>query len=56
MNEYGQYAGDDIAIFVDILVADNDTWSPKKFIHVQHQIIVTPAENKAEPFPDLGHT
>ena len=48
--------GGDIAIFVDLLVADNDTRSPKKFIQNQHQIIGTPAENKAEQFPDLGHT
>ena len=43
-------------IFVDILVADNDTMSSKKFIQSQHQIIGTPADKKAEQFPDLGHT
>ena len=48
--------GDDIVIFVDILVSDNDTMSTKKFIHIQHQIIRTPLDNNAEHFPDLGHT
>ena len=47
--------GDDIAIFVDVLVADNDTRSPKKFIQSQHQIIGKPANNKAEHFAELGH-
>ena len=56
LNEDDQYVGDDIAIFVDILVADNDTRSPNKFIQSQHQIIGTPANNKAEQFTDLSHT
>ena len=56
MNEDDQYVGNDIAIFVDILVADNNTRYQKKFIQIQHQIIVTPAENKLEHFPYLGHT
>ena len=56
LNEDDQYVGDDIAIFVDILVADNDTRYPKKFIQSQHQIIGTPADNKVEHFPYLGNT
>ena len=56
MNEYDQYVGDDVEIFLDISVSDNDTRSPKKFIQTQHQIIRIPADNKAEHFPDLGHT
>ena len=56
LNEYDQYVGDDIAIFVDILVVDNNTRSPNKFIQVQHQIIGIIADNKVEHFPDLGHT
>ena len=56
LNKDDQYLGDDIAIFVDILVADNDTRSQKKFIQSQHKIIGTPADNKADYFPDLGHT
>ena len=56
MNEDDQYWGDEIAIFIDVLVADNDTRSQKKFIQSQHKIIGTPADNKAEHFPDLGHT
>ena len=56
MNEDDQYVGDEIPIFVDVLVADNYTRYPKKFIQSQHQIIGTPADNKAEHFPDLGHT
>ena len=56
MNGDDQYVGDEIAIFVDILVAENDTRSPKKFIQIQHQFIWTPADNKSEHFPDLGHT
>ena len=55
LNEYDQYVGDDIAIFKDVLVADNDTRSPKKFMVIQHKIIGTPTDNKAEHFPDLGH-
>ena len=55
MNEDDQYVGGWHCIFLDILVADNDTRSPKKFIQSQHLIIVTPADNKAEHFPDLGH-
>ena len=56
LNEDDQYLGDNIATFVDILVADNDTSSPKKFIQSQHQVIGKPADNKEETFPDLGHT
>ena len=48
--------GGDIAIFVDILVADNYTRSPKKFIQSRHQIIGTSADNKEEHFPEVGHT
>ena len=47
LNEDDQYVGDAIAIFIDVLVANNDTRSPKKLIESQHQIIGTPAENKA---------
>ena len=43
LNEEYQYVGDDISIFVDILFAEKDTRSPKKFIHIQHQIIWTTA-------------
>ena len=39
LNEDDQYAGDDVAISVDILVSDNDPMSPKKFIQSQHEII-----------------
>ena len=56
MNEDYQYVGDKIANFVYVLVADNDTRSPKKFIQSQHQTIGTPADKKAEHFTDLGHT
>ena len=56
MNEKDQYVGDDFAIFVHVLVAENDTRSPKKLNQSQHEFIVTPADNKAEHFPDLGHT
>ena len=56
LNEDDQYVGDEIAIFVNILVADNDTRSPKKFIQSQHQTIFTPADNKTEHFSDLGRT
>ena len=56
LNEDDQYVGNDIAIFVDILAADNNTRSPKKFIHSQHQIIETPADNKAGNFPEFGYT
>ena len=51
LNEYGQYVGDYIVIFVDILVADNDTWYPKKIIQSQNQIIGSPADNNKEQFP-----
>ena len=43
LNEDDRYVGDNIAIFVDILVANNNKRSPKKFIQSQHQIIGTPA-------------
>ena len=48
--------GDDVAIFLDISVAGNDTWYPNKFIQSQLLTIGKPADNKAEHFPDLGHT
>ena len=56
MNEDDQYVGDEIVIFVDILVADNDTKYPKKFIQSQHQIIGTTSDNKAGYCPDIVHT
>ena len=50
LNEYDHYVGDDIATLVDILVADNNTRSPKKFIQSQNHIIGTPSDNKSKHF------
>ena len=47
--------GDDVVNFVDILVADNNTWSSKKFIQSQHQIKGTTADNKTDKLPDFVH-
>lgn len=43
-------------VFIDQVVADNDTSGPNNFIEKQHQILGSVVDNKAEHFPDIGHT
>jgi hypothetical protein len=43
-------------VFIDTLVADNDTSGPKNMISTQHDTIGPSADNKGDHRPDLGHT
>lgn len=51
----GKYHGDDVAIFVDQVVADNDTRGPDNFIATQAEIIGPNADGIADHLPDIGH-
>lgn len=44
------------SVFLDVVVADNDTSGPQGLIKGQHDIIGEAADGKAEHHPDLGHT
>ena len=55
LNEDGTYRGDDTAVFLCRIAADNDTRSPNNFIREQADIIGDAAEGKAEHDPDYGH-
>lgn len=54
-NDDGEYIGDDLAIFADITVGDNDVRTPKEFIAEQQRIIGPEVEGIAEHMPDIGH-
>lgn len=43
-------------VFINQVVADNDTSGPNNFIGKQHEILGSVVDNKAEHFPDIGHT
>jgi len=51
----GDYVGDDLAVFADIIVGDGDTKAAKKFIAEQIAIIGEMAADIAQCFPDIGH-
>ena len=51
----GAYRGDDSAVFLDIVVSDNDIRAPAKPIKEQHGIIVSAVDKIAEHIPDIGH-
>jgi len=55
LNEDGTYRGDDTAVFLGRISADNDTKSPNNFIREQANIIGDAADGKAEHDPDYGH-
>lgn len=51
----GKYRGDDSAVFLDLVVADNDVRAPNNLIKEQHDIIGKAADGVAEHIPDIGH-
>ena len=54
-DEYGEYRGEDSAVFLDVVVSDNDVNAPRNLIREQHDIIGEPADGIAEHIPDIGH-
>ena len=56
MNSQGEIRDASTCVFVDQLIADNDTSGPNNFIARQHAILGSVVDNKAEHFPDIGHT
>ncbi len=55
LDDDGNYRGDDSAVFLDIVVSDNDVNAPTNFIQAQCDIIGDAANDLAEHIPDIGH-
>ena len=55
LKDDGTYRGDDVAIALGKISADNDGRGPKKFIRIQNEIIGEAADNAAEHMPDTNH-
>ena len=55
LDDNGDYRGDDSAVFLNVVVSDNDVNAPTNFIREQYEIIGEAAEGKAEHIPDIGH-
>ena len=56
LDSKGNARGADTCVFVNTVVADNDTRAPAKFIKRQNEILGPAVNNKAEHVPDLGHS
>jgi hypothetical protein len=55
LDQDGKYVGNDRAIFVKEIHADNDTRSPAAMIKEQNKIIGPTSNSKASYSPDFGH-
>ena len=51
----GNYRGDYSAVFLDVVVSDNDVRAPENFIKEQHSIIGDASAGLAKHIPDIGH-
>lgn len=54
-DDAGNFRGEDSAVFLDVVVADNDVRAPSNLIKEQHSILGEPASGRAEHIPDIGH-
>ena len=55
LDDTGAYRGDNFAVFLDIVVSNNDVRAPAKLIKEQHGIISSVVDKIAEHIPDIGH-
>lgn len=55
LDDDGNYRGDDSAVFLDVIVADNDVRAPSNLIKAQHDIMGDVTDGLAEHIPDIGH-
>ena len=55
-DDSGKPRGEDTAVFVSHLVADNDTRGPNNFMRTQTEIMGPVAGGKAQHVPDVRHS
>lgn len=55
LDKSGDYAGDDLAVFVDTVVGDGNMRAVERFIAEQEWVIGEIVNGIAECFPDIGH-